>query len=225
MNPPFTTDQFLEVFARYNGAVWPAHGLFYLLAALVLWLAWRPRPRAGVIIAGVLAFFWAWMGVAYHWTFFRAINPAAAGFAALFVLQAALFVHAGMNRPPRLTFRVRGGPASLAGWVLVAYALVAYPLLGLAVGQAYPRMPTFGLPCPTVIFTFGVLLWADRPPLRLLLVPGAWSVLGAFAAAQHGIVQDYGLPAAALAGTALILWRRRRTRGAPGPGSALAHAG
>lgn len=222
MNPPFTTDQFLDVFARYNRAVWPAQPLFYLLAALVLWLAWRPGRRAGAVIAGALAFLWAWMGVVYHWMFFRAVNPAAAGFAGLFVLQAALLLHAGTVRP-RLAFRPRADAAGVAGGVLVAYALVAYPLLGLAFGQAYPRTPTLGLPCPTVIFTLGVLLWAQRVPARMLLIPAAWSLLGAFAAHQHGIVQDYGLPAAGAAGTALILWTRRTGR-APGGGAVLARA-
>jgi hypothetical protein len=33
---PFTHEQFLEVFARYNLAVWPAQFFAYLLAAVML---------------------------------------------------------------------------------------------------------------------------------------------------------------------------------------------
>ena len=219
MKPPFSTAEFLDVFARYNQAVWPAQPLFYLLAALVLWLAWRPRARSGPVIAGVLAFFWAWMGVVYHWGFFRPINPAAALFAALFVLQAVLLLHAGMMRP-RLAFRPGRGPASFAGAVLVVYALIVYPLLGVAFGEAYPRTPTFGLPCPTTIFTLGMLLWVEPgTPIRLIVIPVAWSLLGAMAAYQHGIVQDYGLLAAGIVTAALVLAQRRPTRVAGGAAS------
>jgi hypothetical protein len=214
---PFTTAQFLEVFARYNQAVWPAPLLFYLLAALVLCLAWRPQPGAGKAIAGVLAFFWAWMAVIYHWVFFRAVNPAAALFGAAFLLQAALLFHAGLMRP-RLAFRVRPGPAGSTGTILVVYALVAYPLLGTLFGEGYPRDPTFGLPCPTTIFTLGVLLWAEEQlPVRLLVIPIAWSLIATVAAAQHGIVQDYALPASGLAAAVLVPWMNRRGAAHPAP--------
>jgi hypothetical protein len=55
MNPPFTTAEFLGVFGRYNQGVWPAQVLFYVLAAAVLYLAWRPRSRSDLVIGGALA--------------------------------------------------------------------------------------------------------------------------------------------------------------------------
>ena len=214
MTTPFTTAEFLEVFARYNRAVWPAQVLFYLLAAVALWFAWRPRPRSGAVVAAVLAFFWAWMAVVYHWTFFRPINPAAALFATLFLLQALLLAHAGAVRRGS-ALRPRRSPPGIAGTILVAYALVGYPLVGLAAGVAYPRAPTFGLPCPTTIFTLGVLLWGERPRLGLLAIPVAWSLLGASAALEHGIVQDLALPAAGVAALGLALHARRSGNRAP----------
>jgi hypothetical protein len=201
------------VFARYNQAVWPAQLLFYLLAGAVLWRARRPRARSGQVVAGVLAFLWAWMAVVYHWTFFRPINPAAAVFAALFLLQALLLAHAGLVRGG-ISLAPSRSAAGIAGMIQVAYALVGYPLIGLAAGVAYPRAPTFGLPCPTTIFTLGVLLWAERIPVRLLAIPFAWSLLGTSAALQHGIVQDLALPAAGLAAAALALRENRRATGA-----------
>lgn len=209
MNPPFSTAEFLVVFARYNEAVWPAQALFYLLALAALRLAWRPRAGSGRGVAGVLAFFWAWMGVAYHWRFFSEINPAAYAFGALFVVQAILLMAAGVARP-RLSFRIGRDPAGVAGAVMVAYALVVYPLLGHALGHRYPAAPTFGLPCPTTIFTFGMLLWAGRSaPAWLLAIPLAWSLLGVSAALSFGITEDYGLLAAGVVTAALALWRKR----------------
>ena len=217
MRMPFTTAQFLDVFARYNEAVWPAQPLFYALAAVVVGLALRPAARSGRIAGGVLAFFWAWMGVVYHWGFFSGINPAAYLFAAAFAAEAVLLLDAGVLRP-RLSFRARGDAPGIAGAVLVAYALVLYPLLGYAAGQVYPRTPTFGLPCPTTIFTFGVLLWAEgRVPVRVMVIPVLWSALGASAALSHGIAQDYGLVAAGLAGAALVLRKNAEAGAAAGP--------
>ena len=210
MKPPFTTAEFLAVFTRYNQGVWPAQVLFYVLAAAVLWFAWRPRARSGLVIGGALAFFWAWMGIVYHALYFSRINPAAWLFAGAFLLQSALLLHAAVSRD-RLSFRPRTDLAGTAGAVLVAYALVVYPLIGYAAGQRYPATPTFGLPCPTVIFTFGVLLWAvPRVPLRLLLIPTLWAMLGISAARSHGIVQDYGLPIAAVVAYGVAVWKKCR---------------
>lgn len=219
MNPPFTTAEFLDVFARYNQGVWPAQVLFHALAAAVLFLAWRPRARSGPVICGGLALTWAWMGIVYHALFFSRINPAAWLFAGAFLLQAALLLHVALSRGD-LSFRPRPDLAGVAGAVLVVYALVAYPLIGYVVGQRYPATPTFGLPCPTVIFTSGVLLWAvPHLPLRLLVIPSLWALLGISAARAHGIAQDYGLPVAAVIACGVAAWSKAKLEGPRGSGS------
>jgi hypothetical protein len=102
-----------------------------------------------------------------------------------------------------------------AGWALIAYALIAYPLLGHAFGHRYPALPTFGLPCPTTIFTFGVLLLAAAPR-ALFVVPLAWSAIGSVAAFRLGVVQEYGLLAAGLIGLAAVLQPSRTATARPG---------
>jgi hypothetical protein len=75
-------------------------------------------------------------------------------------------------------------------------------------GHVYPASPTFGLPCPTTNFTFGPFLWVQaRLPLRLLVIPAPWSVVGFSAALSLSITQDDGLPVAGVAGTLMIGWR------------------
>ncbi len=210
MNPPFSAEQFLGVFEQYNRAVWPMPLLFYVVALLLVVLAVRPRPGPGRWIGGLLALLWAWMGVVYHWSFFTAINPAAYLFGALFVLQAALFVAAAATRSG-LVFRVHRDVPGVVGAVLIGYALVVYPLLGALAGHPFPRGPTLGLPCPTVIFTFGLLLWAAASvPPWLLVIPALWSLLGVSAARSFGIVEDYALPLAAALGVGLIVSSRLR---------------
>ena len=96
----------------------------------------------------LLAVHWAWSGIAYHWLYFRAINPAATFFAVVFVLQAGLFSWLALVRRARVT-RQRGvrGAFSIG---LVGFGLL-YPVIGLALGLEYPRMPLFAVPGPTTL--------------------------------------------------------------------------
>ncbi len=210
MGLPFTEEQFLQVFADYNRAVWPLQLVFYLAAGLALVLAVRKRPSSDRIISGILALLWLWMGAVYHLTFFSAINNAAIAFGALFILQASLFFTLGVLKHS-LAFRVRASLEGFCGAALFAYSLIFYPALAHLLGHEYPATPTFGLPCPTTIFTFGVLLCAEgRVPLRVTLIPLGWSAVGTAAAMSLGMTEDSGLIAAALIGTTLIALRNRR---------------
>lgn len=70
-----------------------------------------------------------------------------------------------------------------------------------------PALPTFGLPCPTTIFTLGILLFTKPPvPRSVFIVPLLWSAIGTSAAVQLGIPQDYGLAVAGLIGVSYILF-------------------
>ncbi len=116
-----------------------------------------------------------------------------------------------VERP--VAFKARDG-YGLAGSALVVYAAVLYPLLGTALGHGYPYSPAFGLaPCPTTIFTLGLLLWTDRPvPKAVLAIPTVWALVGSMAALRLGIIEDVGLLVAALAAVSLLLYRDRRRR-------------
>jgi hypothetical protein len=215
--PPFTTEQFFEVMRRYNDAVWPAQCGFYLLALIAIAAAWRDTaPRAGRIVSGILAFLWLWVGVVYHLVFFRTINPGATLFGLLFIVQAVLFAWVGVWRG-HLAFRPRPDWTGLTGGLLLVYALVIYPALGYAFGQRYPAVPTFGLPCPTTIFTIGLLLWAQRPVQPVaFLIPIAWAALGEQAAVYFGVWEDLGLTVAGVLAVIALLPRPTVSRTAPG---------
>jgi hypothetical protein len=205
---PFTTEQFLDVFGTYNLAIWPLQVVAYGLGLLATLLALRSGRRSSQPIAAILAFFWLWTGLVYHGLFFSAINGAALLFGLLFVLEAGLLLAEGVFGS-RLVFHPHWDINGLVGGLFITYALIVYPVLGLALGQSFPRMPVFGVtPCPVTIFTFGLLLWSERPlPRRLLLIPLLWSMLGMSAAVSLGIAEDLGLVVAGLLGTALLLWR------------------
>jgi len=213
MRVPFSTEQFFEVFTAYNQAVWPAQIALVLLGALVAVLAYQRPPQSGRFAGLGLALLWAWMGVVYHLWFFRAINPAAVAFGGLFILEALLLALWAVRQAPATAGPV-SGPARWIGGALLAYAFLAYPLLGWLLGHRYPASPTFGLPCPTTIATLGVFLWVSpRPPCWVVVIPLLWVVVGSSAAFALGVREDLGLLAAGLAAIAWRWYGHRHVRG------------
>ncbi len=209
MNLPFTVEQFLGIFEKYNRAVWPMQVILVILAGVALALSLKKTKYGDQIILAVLAFFWLWIGVVYHWMYFTAINKAAYVFGALFVLQACMFFFALMRSTVSFSFKLNG--YSLAGAIFILYALLIYPLLGYSFGHVYPRNPTFGVPCPTTIFTFGLLLTTRKfIPAYVLVIPVIWALIGSTAALSLTIREDFGLFVAGILGAALILIRNTK---------------
>jgi hypothetical protein len=85
--------------------------------------------------------------------------------------------------------------------------LVVYPIWASLAGHPYPELPTFGLPCPTTIFTIGVLSLASSARLRPILVaPILWSLVGSQAAFLLDVKPDLGLLVAGIAAVAMFVW-------------------
>lgn len=96
------------------------------------------------------------------------------------------------------------------GVVLLVFALVAYPVWSTLAGHGYPELPTFGLPCPTTIFTIGVLAVASGTSMRaVLVVPILWSLLGSQAAFLLDVKPDFGLLVAGAVAVVLFVWPAR----------------
>jgi hypothetical protein len=216
MMVPFTTENFFAVFADYNDGVWPAQLVLAGLAVGSIALAWRPARSSRHLVMGILALLWIWMGAVYHLGYFATINPAAYLFGLLFIAQGLLFLRAA--RRHRLSFRATRDVYGWTGALLALYALVLYPLFGLLAGHTYPASPTFGAPCPTVIYTFAILLWSEGAvPRHLLVVPLLWSILGGSAVIELGVIEDIGLLVAGPVATWLILRRNAAIQNEPLP--------
>ena len=144
-------------------------------------------------------------GVVYHWVFFTAINPVAIVFAVLSLVGALAFVWWGVIRR-QLQFARSARWHAWTGGALLIFALLAYPALSWMAGHHYPASPTFGLPCPTTIFTFGVLAFLTRPyPWQVFVVPVLWALTGGQAAFLLSIPQDLGLLLCGVLGVILAL--------------------
>jgi len=210
MKIPFTTDEFLAVFERYNEGVWPSQLVLYVLAVIALLAIYRNDKRGRQVLFAVLSLLWAWMGLVYHITYFSLINKAAYGFGVLFVIQGIVFAYVGIIRD-KFRFDIRIDIYTIIGTAFVVYALIAYPLIGIVLGHMYPGSPTFGVPCPTTIFTFGVLLFsAHRVSFFVLLIPFLWSIVGFSAAFHLHIFEDIGLIISGLVSTVILTAFRKR---------------
>ena len=209
MQLPFTVEQFFGVFEAYNSAVWPVQIVLLLLAALaVIFVALR-RSWSGVAVSAILAVLWIWLGAAYHLAFFARINPVAYGFGALSIVGGLVFAWHGVIRR-RLEFSFGKSLRAAIGTALLVFALLVYPIWGTLAGHGYPALPTFGLPCPTAIFTIGVLALASGAGLRAVLtVPILWSLVGSQAAFVLDVQPDLGLLVAGVVAVGLFIWPAR----------------
>lgn len=210
MKLPFTTEQFLDVFRLYNETVWPLQIIFYFLAIYCLYSIFRKSAFSDKLIFLFLVIIWLWMGIIYNMFFFAEINRAAYLFGSLFILQALVFAYEGLIEN-RLMFEFTGSIYNYTGAALVIYALAVYPLLGFLLGHRYPDSPTFGLPCPTTIFTLGLLLFLKgRIPYLLAAIPIVWSLIGFTASFTLGIYEDTGLLAAGVITMTLIIIKNHK---------------
>jgi hypothetical protein len=205
VNLPFTPDQFFGVFAEYNRAFVGVVVAFWAATVAVIVYAARDPARRSHLVSAFLGVLWLWNGLVYHAFLFTRINPAAWVFALLFVIQGLLFMRTATGR--RVEYLSRSGWIGGVGMALFGYAL-AYPFLTMALGHPYPATPTFGVPCPTVILTIGLLLTIrGGVPLGLAVIPIIWSLIGGSAATLLDVPTDYALLAAGFVLMAVAIGR------------------
>jgi Family of unknown function (DUF6064) len=218
MKPPFTIEQFLGVFAAYNAAIWPAQIVADVLGLVAVAAVWSARPIASRLNLAILALMWALNGIGYQFLFFSTINPAAHVFAGFFILEAILFA-ASAVAAKALRFEIGRDFRSLTGLAAILYAMLIYPILGIQAGHGLMAGPMFGVaPCPTAIFTIGMLLlMRGRWVVWLSIIPLLWSLVGLPAVLQLDIPEDIALPVAGLilllvlAADTFRVWSGRRS--------------
>ena len=210
-----TSAGLLAYIAKYNLSIWPMQVVVYVLALAAVFLAVKKTKSSDRIIAAILALFWLWNGI----MFFLPTGGSNALWyviAALFIIQGLLFLVGPAK--PFVSYRISTDIYSLTGIVLILYALIGSPLVGALVGHLYPQMAFLGLaPCPTLPFTFGLLLCTDsKIPKYLLVVPFVWGLFGVMTI-SIGMVEDVVMLLGALLATAMIVYRDRKAMPATAP--------
>ena len=224
----FSVTQFLDMFHRYNEAIWPvqlvgyAIGLF-IVATLVARLHGSRSFLASSFLASdrvtnrllpaLLACYWAWIGLVFMWGYQADMSASGRPFGVLFLVGAVCFAVAALAGPDLGLGRVASWRLAVGG-TMIAYGMVVYPLVGALAGHTYPSSPVFGVaPCPTTIFTLGVLVCCLRPRWYLLVAPLVWACIATTAAVKLGMTEDFGLLVSAVVAAAVtFLASPRRVR-------------
>lgn len=208
MNLPFSKEAFLQVFSQYNTSIFPLQLVLNFVALLIIFVVLKKQKHTTRVVPALLGILWLWTGAVYHFSFFTGINPAAYVFSVLNIVQAIIFVWLAVSG--KVDFRYPDGLRGIIGSLVMVYALLIYPVIGHFLGHSYPNSPTFGAPCPTTIFTFGILLWSNKLPKYSLIIPTIWALIGFTAAFTMGIWEDTALPISAFA-TIFLLKSEKRT--------------
>lgn len=209
MLPTFTLDQFLEMLTRYNLTIWPLQLIAYGLGILAVLLALRGTKNSGRTIAAMLSLLWLWTGAIFNLFYFSPLYGMAYVFAVLFVVEAGILLYAGTIKG-NLSFKIKADACGVAGGLVVLYSLVGYPLIEVLLGRGYPKLLAFGLvPCPTTVFTLGILLWSSKKPnWYVLAIPVLYALTG-LVPVWVGIVEDVGLFISGLLTLLMVIYWNR----------------
>ncbi len=207
MGVDITLAQLLDLFARYNNAIWPMPLAAYGLGLVALFLALRRDARSSQVVLLILAFFWLWMGLVLSLVYVTQLSVAPALVGAVeYTLQGVLLAAVALRSG--FTFQPRMDAYGVLGALAVLYALIGYPVVEYLLGRGYPQTAPFGLvPCPTSMFTLGLLLWAPRPWRRALLVIPILVGLSAAIVVPKGVVEDLALVLLSVVVAVLAIYR------------------
>ena len=205
-----TLEQFFNVVKVYNLTIWPMQVVAYILGVLALILAIKKTKYSSRIISAILVFFWLWVGFIFSRIYFIKVFNMAGIYVVLLIIQGIILLIFGVFRP-NISFRFKPNVYSIIGIFFIIYAMICYPAIEYILGRGYPKILPFGLvPCPTIIFTFGLFLWTDKKlPKFILIIPLILAISG-FLAIVLGIWEDIGLIIAGILGTIMIVIRDRR---------------
>jgi hypothetical protein len=208
MKTPFTTEQFFNVFEKYNSTMFPLQLIIILLGIAGIFLLYSKYSFKDKLIGGYLGVLWLWMGLAYHIGFFAEINKVAFVFGGIFILQGLLILFNTFVKG-RLIFDFFPKTKDYLGYFFIIFGLILYPIIGYFMVDSLTKTISLGLPCPTTILTFGFfMLTNNKFPKYLLIIPSLWAIIGLSAAINFGVYQDFMILITAIIADIVLIKRK-----------------
>ena len=205
----FSPRVYYRLIELHNEALWPLQLAALALGLLVLFAALRGGPAASRLAFAILGALWIWVAWSYLWERYASINWAVAYAAPLFAAQGLALIWGGAIRE-KLRLAPVMGLISVATTVLLATAVIAYPLLAPLAGRPWTAAETFGIfPEPTALATLAVLAGVSRGGPLLMIIPLLWCAPASQVLWLLGSPDFFVLAAAALAAVLLGVMRRR----------------
>jgi len=203
-----TLERFLKYASAYNQELFPAQYLMLGLGLIAILLVFFRTKHSSRYISAILAFFYGWIGLQFYMVYFKEFMPIPFVFGVLFILQALIFIFEGTIRN-RISFKFKTDLYGLTGALLIFYAIFGYQALEYLLERGYPEILSFGMfPCPTVIFSLGILLWTGiKFPPYILIFPLIHALSGFIPAFMIGIIEDIGLIISGLVAILLFSYR------------------
>jgi len=203
-------EMFFQFMEKYNNEIWPIQVVFYALSTLFIIASARTFKHSNSTNILILSSLWVWNGAVTLLGFFTKFHFQYYLWGVLWVAQGVLIFYIGIIKK-KINFKIRKDLYSITGLVFIAYALIVYPLIGAWLGHPFPKGPVFGAaPCPTVIFTFSVLLFSEnRVKPYLLYFPLLWAVMSLYPIIGMGVYADIGEIVAAFIAFSLILKKNK----------------
>ena len=200
-----TLERFLNYASRYNLDLYPAQYLMLGLGLIAILTVFFRTKTSSRFISAILAFFYGWIGIQFYMIYFKEFMPIPFVFGILFIIQALIFILEGTIRN-RISFQFKADIYGLTGALLLFYAIFGYQALENLLGRGYPEILSFGMfPCPTVIFSLGILLWTGKKfPSYILIFPIIQALSGFIPAFIIGIIEDIGLIISGLLALSLL---------------------
>ena len=205
----FAPRVYYRLIELHNEALWPLQVAALALGLLLLFATLRGGAAASRMAFAILGALWMWIAWSYLWERYATINWAVAYAAPLFAAQGLALLWCGAIRDKLGLNRVMG-LISVATTVLLATAVIAYPLLAPLAGRPWTAAETFGIfPEPTALATLAVLAGVSRGGPLLMIIPLLWCALASQVLWLLGSPDFFVLAAAALAAVLLGVMRRR----------------
>jgi hypothetical protein len=211
----FSPRTYYRMFELYHRQIWPIQVVAIGSVAALTALMRADTQWGRRTVAGLLAAWWLWVGIAFHLNRYSTINWAAKYFAALFVIQSVLIVWQGIVRD-RLQLKFGRDLTQRLAVGVLAVAVVMQPIAGAMTARTWSQVELVGVtPDPTAVATLALLALAvPRAPWSLLVIPTVSCAIGAATLWALGSAETWIVLLATIAGLVLAI-RQRAYRSAP----------